>query len=78
VQSGETLRANGLREDAEIARSTARLIRQTASAAMKNPQHAAISTALIRQDATEPTTKHPHLEQATCAAPSTGLAGPAQ
>ena len=58
VQSGETLRANGLVEVAEIARSTARLI--VNRAAMKT-EYAAITELIdeMRNGAT------PHLEQAT-------------
>jgi histidinol dehydrogenase len=88
VQSGETLRANGLVEVAEIARSTARLI--VNRAAMKT-EYAAITEliARLRQSHTPSRTAHPRPEPAARArceatrssigppAPRAGRAGPA-
>ena len=63
VQSGETLRANGLVEVAEIARSTARLI--VNRAAMKT-EHAAINEliARMRRSPTPPRAGHRRFEPA--------------
>ena len=58
VQSGETLRANGLVEVAEIARSTARLI--VNRAAMKT-EHAAINALIAQMRHSQPPSRSGHL-----------------